>query len=143
MRVYTPVNGSTWNELLLMASVLDQTYTEKELTEKKNIKDKKTTNKKGQDTLKDQKKVSIKKVIYHNPAVIVFWSDNTKTVSICHQKDTFNPDAGLAICIAKKWIGNEAFHLTLEKYKYQVNNTDSGEADSLEKVEETTSEETK
>ena len=51
-------------------------------------------------------KVYIKRVIYNNPATIVFWSDNTKTVTKCSPKDTYNCETGLAICILKKLFGS-------------------------------------
>ena len=65
---------------------------------------------------KREKKVSVKKVIYNEPAVIVIWSDGTKTKAVCGAEDQFNKEAGLAICFAKKWIGNKAFHNAVEKY---------------------------
>lgn len=48
--------------------------------------------------------VYIKKVIYADPATIVFWSDDTKTVSVAHD-DVYCKEAGLAICIMKKLCG--------------------------------------
>ena len=46
--------------------------------------------------------VYIKEVIYSNPATIVIWSDKTKTICKAVEDDTYNPEAGLAICILKK-----------------------------------------
>ena len=51
---------------------------------------------------KKLKEVYIKEVMYNNPATIVFWSDDTKTVSKCHAGDTYSPEAGLTMCILKK-----------------------------------------
>ena len=48
----------------------------------------------------------IKKVIFNNPATIVFWSDGTKTVSKAHGEDKFDKEIGLTVCIAKKALGN-------------------------------------
>ena len=48
------------------------------------------------------KSVYIKNIIYNNPAVIVFWSDNTKTVSKCLPNDTWSPEFALLDCIVKK-----------------------------------------
>lgn len=73
------------------------------------------------DENKDLKEVYIKQVIYQNPATIVFWSDDTKTVSKTHAGDEYSPEAGLVLCILKKtqgrtlkglfeaWIPEQAF----------------------------------
>lgn len=49
----------------------------------------------------------IKKVIFNNPATIVFWTDGTKTVVKCAEGDTFSEYAGLSMCITKKLLGND------------------------------------
>lgn len=51
--------------------------------------------------------VYIEKVIYSKPAVIVIWSDGTKTRSTCAEGDTWNPDLGLTNCVIKKLMGQE------------------------------------
>lgn len=48
----------------------------------------------------------IKNVIFNDPATIVFWNDNTKTVVQCSDGDAFDPEKGLAMAIAKKFLGN-------------------------------------
>lgn len=48
----------------------------------------------------------ISKVIFHDPATIVFWKDGTKTVVKCHGKDKYDKLTGLALAIAKKSLGN-------------------------------------
>lgn len=48
----------------------------------------------------------IKRVIFNNPATVVFWSDGTKTVVKCSENDTFDPEIGLAMAICKKAFGN-------------------------------------
>lgn len=50
--------------------------------------------------------VFLKKVIYNDPATIVFWSDGTKTVVKAQPGDIFDPEKGLAMAIAKKACGN-------------------------------------
>ena len=49
----------------------------------------------------------IKKVVFNDPATIVFWSDGTKTVVKCGENDEYNPEKGLAMAIAKRALGNE------------------------------------
>lgn len=48
----------------------------------------------------------IKRVIFNNPATIVFWDDGTKTVVKCNNGDTYNKEVGLTACIVKKICGN-------------------------------------
>lgn len=50
-------------------------------------------------------KVYIKKVLYNDPATVVFWSDGTKTVSKCYRGDIYSKETGLSVCILKKFIG--------------------------------------
>lgn len=56
---------------------------------------------------KGKKDGPIKKVIFNNPATIVIWSDNTKTVVKCQPGDTYSEELGLAMCISKKYLGNK------------------------------------
>lgn len=53
------------------------------------------------------KKVYITKVLYNNPATVVFWSDGTQTRNICPKNTLYNPDAGLAFCVLKKFMGGD------------------------------------
>lgn len=52
-------------------------------------------------------KCAITKVIFNDPATIVFWSDNTKTVVECSDYDIFDEEKGLAMAICKKAMGNK------------------------------------
>lgn len=51
----------------------------------------------------------IERVVFNDPATIVFWSDGTKTVVKCQKEkgDTYSKESGLAIAIAKKAYGNK------------------------------------
>lgn len=49
----------------------------------------------------------IKNVIFNEPATIVFWADNTKTVVKCQEGDEFDPEKGLTMAITKKIFGNK------------------------------------
>ena len=50
--------------------------------------------------------LSIKKVVFNDPATIVFWGDGTKTVVKCSDNEAFDPEKGLVMAIAKKAFGN-------------------------------------
>jgi hypothetical protein len=58
-----------------------------------------------------RRKFAIKKVIFNPPATIVLWKDGDKTVVHCSKDDTFNREMGLALCIAKKALGNNSRNL--------------------------------
>lgn len=63
----------------------------------------------------------IEKVIYNDPATIVFWKDGTKTVVKACEDDEYDPEKGLAMAISKKALGNkgnyyETFKKALPKY---------------------------
>ena len=49
---------------------------------------------------------AIKRVIFNPPATIVYWSDGSKTVVKCSEKDVFDPEKGLAMAVAKRCGGN-------------------------------------
>ena len=49
--------------------------------------------------------VWITRVIYRNPATIVFWSDNTKTITKVNGTDKYSKEAGFTMCVLKKLIG--------------------------------------
>lgn len=44
----------------------------------------------------------IKKVIFNDPATIVYWTDGTKTVVKAGKDDIFDKETGLAMAIAKR-----------------------------------------
>lgn len=59
----------------------------------------------------------IDRVIFNNPATIVYWNDGSKTVVKCQNGDHFAKDVGLAMCIAKKALGNKGnFNEVLKKW---------------------------
>lgn len=72
--------------------------------------------------------VSIRKVIFSNPATIVLWSDGTKTVVKCGPDDIFDKEKGLAMAIVKKMAGNDSrFHKVFKKWcKPDETNEDAG-----------------
>ena len=53
------------------------------------------------------KNVEITKVIFNNPATIVFWSDGKKTVVKCGSDEAFDEEKGLAMAISKRVLGNK------------------------------------
>lgn len=59
----------------------------------------------------------INRVIFSNPATIVFWADGTKTVVKCQEGDEYSKETGLAMAIAKKVFGNKGnFNEVFKKF---------------------------
>lgn len=50
--------------------------------------------------------IGIKKVIFNDPATIVFWSDGDKTIVKAYN-EKFDPEKGLSMAIAKRVLGKE------------------------------------
>lgn len=59
----------------------------------------------------------IKNVIFNDPATIIFWKDGTKTVTKCGEKDIYDPEKGLAMCLAKRALGDKGnYYETFKKW---------------------------
>lgn len=52
-----------------------------------------------------QLKLNIRKVIFNDPATIVFWLDGTKTVVKKANDEPWDPEKGLAMAVIKKYFG--------------------------------------
>ncbi len=61
----------------------------------------------GNKTASATNTAAIKNVIFAPPATIVYWSNGSKTVVKCSEKDVFDPEKGLAMVIAKRCGGNK------------------------------------
>lgn len=61
----------------------------------------------GKKTASATNTAAIKDVIFAPPATIVYWSDGSKTVVKCSEKDVFDPEKELAMAIAKHCGGNK------------------------------------
>ena len=66
--------------------------------------------------------LTVKKVIFNEPATIVLWQDGTKTVVKASPDEPFDPEKGLAMAISKKALGNKGnyyniFKKALEEYE--------------------------
>ena len=59
----------------------------------------------------------IKKVILNDPCTIILWSDGTKTVTKCHELDSYDPEKGILACMAKKLYENtNLFNEIIQEY---------------------------
>ena len=71
-----------------------------------------------------------KKVIFNDPATIIYWSDGSKTVVKCGPGDAYDREKGFAMCVLKRLYGNN-FHAMLKKHVPQ----EETKEDSQEKVD--------
>lgn len=77
----------------------------------------------------------IKDVKFSGPAIIVFWTDGTKTVVKCRKGDKFDPEKGIAMACAKKLLGNEdGYHKEIAKYTNVENSVKAGPPKDIEKL---------
>lgn len=74
----------------------------------------------------------IKNVVFNEPATIVFWKDGTKTVVKCGENDTYDPEKGLAMAVAKKYLGtNESKSNYLDEFKKWLTKEEETEKEKL------------
>lgn len=65
----------------------------------------------------NNRKLTIKDVIFNAPATIVFWSDGTKTVVKAQNNEKYDREKGLAMAITKKFLGNQGnYYETIKKW---------------------------
>lgn len=57
----------------------------------------------------------ITKVLYHNPATIIFWGDGTKTISKCSAGEEYNKKIGFLLCWLKKMNELCEFYTNINK----------------------------
>lgn len=50
---------------------------------------------------------NVERVIFNNPATIVYWDDGSKTVVKCQPGDTFSTETGLMAAMLKRFMGND------------------------------------
>ncbi len=77
----------------------------------------------------------ITRCIINDPAVVVFWSDGTKTIGKCMGDDKFNPEIGLAMAISSKYYEVIGFPNPRGAFKNQLKNAEDRSAKTKEKRE--------
>lgn len=58
----------------------------------------------------------IKKVIFHEPATIILWTDGTKTVVKCKDGDKYDKQTGFLMCYLKGIVGNKTLLKEIDKW---------------------------
>ena len=77
----------------------------------------------------------ITRCIINDPAVVVFWSDGTKTVGKCMGDDEFNPEIGLSMAISRKYYELIGFPNPRAAFKNQIKKAEDQSAKTKEKQE--------
>ena len=81
--------------------------------------DKKEEAKKSVDSFETKqstnRRVKIRDVIFSDPATVVFWSDNTKTVVKTRGGEKYDKEKGLAMAIVNKITGNTSNYYNIFK----------------------------
>ena len=78
--------------------------------------------------------VKIKKIIFNDPATVIYWSDGTKTVVKADEQDEYNKIDGLNFCIVKKFLSSKEYHLYVELMDMLANDGIYELIDSYENV---------
>ena len=50
----------------------------------------------------------MKKVVFNDPATVIYWTDGTKTLVKCQPGDRFDPLLGFLLAVFKKSAGNKS-----------------------------------
>lgn len=87
--------------------------------EKSGINKNKTLNDLINKLLEDDEceELNIDRIIFNDPATIIFWSDGEKTVVKAAEGDTFNPYYGFCCAVTKRIFGNNSAIKKLIKRK--------------------------
>ena len=75
----------------------------------------------------------IKKVIFNPPATIVIWNDDTKTVVKAQEDEPYDPEKGMAMCMAKRMYGDKGSYYDIFS-KWLKTYTPEGPADEPKEV---------
>jgi hypothetical protein len=74
----------------------------------------------------DPKKIfsipKVEKVLFRDPATIVWFSDGTKSVAICGYDDIYDRETGVAICLCKRMLGNKEYRELMDEWCYKKEN---------------------
>ena len=76
----------------------------------------------------------VKKVIYHDPATIVYWADGTKTIAKCMEDQPFEKYAGFCAAVTKKVFGGTTTAKKIAGAKDKPAQVETEEITNLESI---------
>lgn len=62
---------------------------------------------------------NIERVLFREPATIVFFEDGSKTTAICGKEDKYDKEVGLSVCMLKRVLGNQSYRSIMDKWCYK------------------------
>lgn len=65
------------------------------------------------------------KLIVNGPATVILWDDGSKTVAKCNKDEPFDPEKGVAIAIAKRFVSSNKLHMMFDGALSQINGSDN------------------
>ena len=65
---------------------------------------------------------TVTRVLFRDPATIVWFSDGTKSVAICGYDDVYDKETGVAICLCKRMLGNKEYRELMDEWCYKKEN---------------------
>ena len=78
---------------------------------------------------------SVEKVIFNDPATVVYWNDGTRTVVKCQPEDTFDCEKGFLLACCKKMFGNTGrYNNILAEYVPEDNSKDDIDVERMRQV---------
>lgn len=66
-----------------------------------------------------------RKLIVNGPATVILWSDGTKTVAKCNTDEPFDPEKGVAIAIAKRFVSSNKLNKLFDDALSHINDSDN------------------
>lgn len=65
------------------------------------------------------------KLIVNGPATVILWDDGSKTVAKCNKDEPFDPEKGVAIAIAKRFVSSNKLNKLFDDALSQINDSDT------------------
>lgn len=65
------------------------------------------------------------KLIVNGPATVILWDDGSKTVAKCNKDEPFDPEKGVAIAIAKRFVASNKLNKLFDDALSQINDSDN------------------
>lgn len=65
---------------------------------------------------------TVTRILFKDPATIVWFSDGTKSVAICGYDDIYDKETGVAICLCKRMLGNKEYRKLMDDWCYKKEN---------------------
>lgn len=66
-----------------------------------------------------------KKLIVNGPATVILWDDGSKTVAKCNKDEPFDPEKGVAIAIAKRFVSSNKLNKLFDDALSQISVSDN------------------